>query len=181
MEGWVWEECEDVVRPVPRAWTPWSPGGESAFSPVWVDPTALRAMREHVEHDPWREHGGLLFGDLFEDAERGPYVCLVQALPARRTEGSGIHLRFTPETWEALRADPGWPDERALLGWYHSHPGLGVFLSGTDLGTQRRHFAHPWSVAVVLDPLAETWGVFVGPRGLPVRPHMLEPVGGHRA
>ncbi len=181
MDGLLWEECEDVLRPTPRAWEPWSPGGDATFAPAFFEAGVLETMREHVEHDPWREHGGLLFGDLFEDPVRGPYVRLVQALPARRTEGSGLYLRFTAETWEVLRADPAWPGERALLGWYHSHPGLGVFLSGTDLGTQRRHFGHPWCVAVVLDPLAETWGAFVGPYGRPVTPRMLETVRGSRA
>eukprot|EP00300_Choanocystis_sp_HF-7_P001279 c11028_g1_i1.p1 GENE.c11028_g1_i1~~c11028_g1_i1.p1 ORF type:complete len:362 (-),score=68.61 c11028_g1_i1:22-984(-) len=40
------------------------------------------------------------------------------------------------------------------IGWYHSHPGLKVFLSGTDCGTQRTYqtFFDPW-LAVVIDPV----------------------------
>jgi COP9 signalosome complex subunit 5 len=42
-----------------------------------------------------------------------------------------------------------------LIGWYHSHPGLGVFLSGTDVSTQRFQQTHadPY-LAIVIDPLA---------------------------
>lgn len=40
------------------------------------------------------------------------------------------------------------------IGWYHSHPGLKVFLSGTDCQTQRTYqrYFDPW-LAVVVDPV----------------------------
>lgn len=39
------------------------------------------------------------------------------------------------------------------LGWYHSHPGYGCWLSGIDVGTQSQNqmFQEPW-LAVVVDP-----------------------------
>ena len=39
------------------------------------------------------------------------------------------------------------------VGWYHSHPGYGCWLSGIDVGTQHTHqrFSDPW-VAIVIDP-----------------------------
>lgn len=39
------------------------------------------------------------------------------------------------------------------VGWYHSHPGYGCWLSGIDVGTQSTHqtFQDPF-VAVVIDP-----------------------------
>jgi len=42
-----------------------------------------------------------------------------------------------------------------VIGWYHSHPGLGVFLSGTDVATQRfqQTYSDPY-LAIVIDPLA---------------------------
>jgi COP9 signalosome complex subunit 5 len=42
-----------------------------------------------------------------------------------------------------------------LIGWYHSHPGLGVFLSGTDVATQRFQQTHldPY-LSIVIDPMA---------------------------
>lgn len=40
-----------------------------------------------------------------------------------------------------------------VLGWYHSHPGYGCWLSGIDVSTQKllQTFQDPW-VAVVIDP-----------------------------
>lgn len=41
-----------------------------------------------------------------------------------------------------------------VLGWYHSHPGYGCWLSGTDVATQLTNQQHqdPW-LAVVVDPI----------------------------
>jgi COP9 signalosome complex subunit 5 len=40
------------------------------------------------------------------------------------------------------------------LGWYHSHPGYGCWLSGVDVSTQmlNQQFQEPW-VAIVVDPI----------------------------
>ena len=40
-----------------------------------------------------------------------------------------------------------------ICGWYHSHPSYGLFLSGEDMGTQRR-YQTLWdkSIALVIDP-----------------------------
>jgi len=41
-----------------------------------------------------------------------------------------------------------------IIGWHHTHPGLGVFMSGTDISTQRRYQAFfPDAVAMVMDPI----------------------------
>lgn len=40
-----------------------------------------------------------------------------------------------------------------IVGWYHSHPGLDVFLSPTDIDTQRRYQQmYSKAVALVIDP-----------------------------
>jgi len=60
---------------------------------------------------------------------------------------------FIVEYTDTLR-EKGLRKEK-LIGWYHSHPGLGVFLSGTDVSTQRFQQTHmdPY-LAIVIDPLA---------------------------
>ncbi|KAG8347086.1 putative metallopeptidase [Trypanosoma vivax] len=44
--------------------------------------------------------------------------------------------------------------EECCIGWYHSHPGYGCFLSRTDVDTQRLSQAaqDPW-LAIVIDPV----------------------------
>ena len=47
-----------------------------------------------------------------------------------------------------------------MLGWYHSHPGFGVFLSEHDLFIQQNFFSNPQQVAWVFDPHTDEEGCF---------------------
>jgi proteasome lid subunit RPN8/RPN11/predicted RNA-binding Zn-ribbon protein involved in translation (DUF1610 family) len=51
--------------------------------------------------------------------------------------------------------------EGNILGWYHSHPGFGIFMSSTDIGTQQalQQFS-PKVAALVIDPKEDNYGVF---------------------
>lgn len=42
--------------------------------------------------------------------------------------------------------------ERAAVGWFHSHPGLGVAPSGKDVFLHTRFFPEEWQVALIADP-----------------------------
>ena len=43
-----------------------------------------------------------------------------------------------------------------VIGWYHSHPGYGCWLSGIDVGTQmlNQQYQEPW-VAIVVSMLIQ--------------------------
>jgi len=49
-----------------------------------------------------------------------------------------------------------------VVGWYHSHPGFGCWLSGVDVNTQQSFEAlNPRAVAVVVDPIQSVKGKVV--------------------
>ncbi len=46
-----------------------------------------------------------------------------------------------------------------VVGWYHSHPGFGCWLSGVDINTQQSFEAlSARAVAVVVDPIQSVKG-----------------------
>lgn len=46
-----------------------------------------------------------------------------------------------------------------VVGWYHSHPGFGCWLSSVDCNTQQSfEQLHPRAVAVVVDPIQSVKG-----------------------
>ncbi len=47
-----------------------------------------------------------------------------------------------------------------IVGWWHSHPDLGCFLSITDLKTQQHFFPESYQVALVIDPIRDTYDFF---------------------
>ena len=49
-----------------------------------------------------------------------------------------------------------------VVGWYHSHPGFGCWLSGVDINTQQSfEQLNPRAVAVVVDPIQSVKGKVV--------------------
>lgn len=46
-------------------------------------------------------------------------------------------------------------DELRIVGWWHSHPGFGCFLSSTDVNTQEYFFFESYQVALVVDPIKD--------------------------
>lgn len=128
--------------------------------PIFVDKTACEDIETHAREDTENEVGGVLLGKQYE-GRGGPFVLIVKALPAKHVEHSGTHLKFTHETWETLsREKDAVASELDIVGWYHTHPGLTVFMSSYDRFIHDNFFNRPQDVALVIDPLANDRGFF---------------------
>jgi len=113
------------------------------------------------------EQGGLLCGALYRS--KGPAIDAVEirvAVPATEFSSSGVSLRMETGVWDRVRETlaPG----EIVVGWYHSHPGLGAFFSGTDRRTQAAFFNHPFSLGWVIDPLHREEAWFAGGESEPL-------------
>ena len=65
-----------------------------------------------------------------------------RAFPGAKAVQGGTHVTFTQDTWEHIYQikDRDYPDAR-IVGWYHSHPGFGVFLSDHDTFIHKNFFS----------------------------------------
>jgi len=130
-----------------------------------IVPAAVReAVLQHLQ-DSNDERGGLLLGEVFvdEDAMRVDAtraVLITNCVPALDFSSSAISLRMESGVWERARLTLA-PHE-LIVGWYHSHPGLGAFFSRTDRRTQAAFFPHPYSVGWVIDPSDDAEAFFIG-------------------
>jgi len=137
----------------------------------------LKIMR-HLSADTKREHGGLLLGLRERATNSTPSTILIlTSLAGEHTRGDPVSLTFTENTWLKFQEETDELDRLGVklqrLGWYHSHPGLGIFLSRWDLDVCT-NFDQPHHVALVVDPVRSRGGFF--PRGEHgYRPH--EPKG----
>jgi len=78
----------------------------------------------------------------------------VQTVHTLRSVGSEAHVDPDPEEFSEVN-DKLLPQKLYVVGWAHSHPGHGLFLSPTDVRTQRDYQEmFPDSVALVMDPFA---------------------------
>jgi proteasome lid subunit RPN8/RPN11 len=155
------------------------PAGRSRNEPVnplvYITDSALEGLNIYLESDISREHGGVLVGLPFIDTETGRvFVDIRAAIPAMNSEGSPTSMQFNPDAWDYISGliEESFPGHM-IVGWFHSHPGLGVYMSGTDQATQRSFYPHPWNLALVVDPLAHNSAWFAGAACVPL---MLEEV-----
>ena len=131
---------------------------------ILLDEAPLRAMQAHALSSLDREVAGVLIGRQPEKQPDGRYVVhVIDSIVAKHTVMQGASVTYTPESWRYM-TDTLWeryPDESALIvGWYHTHPGFGIFLSGMDLFIHQNFFTQIWHVAYVLDPRARSSGFF---------------------
>ena len=131
---------------------------------ILLDEMPLRAMQAHALSSLDREVAGVMIGRQPEKQPDGRYVVhVIDSIIAKHTVMHGASVTYTPESWRHLN-DTLWeryPDESAVMvGWYHTHPGFGIFLSGMDLFIHQNFFTQIWHVAYVLDPRARNSGFF---------------------
>ena len=131
---------------------------------ILMDEPALRATQAHALSSLQREVAGVLVGRRPEKQPDGRYLVHVfDTIVAKHTVMQGASVTYTPESWRYLNdtLNERYPDETAVMvGWYHTHPGFGIFLSGMDLFIHQNFFTQIWHIAMVLDPRARTSGFF---------------------
>ncbi len=129
--------------------------------PVFVDLDVMREIESHAASDTSVELGGVLLGGQYEDANGNPFVVITDCLRAQHYESTKGSFKFTHETWEAItRQRDEFPEELQMVGWYHTHPDWGVFLSGMDMFICDHFFNKSLDVAYVVDPCRGDRGMF---------------------
>lgn len=142
-----------AVVPVGRA--------EPGDLPIFVDLDAMLDMEDHALSDTSVELGGVLLGGQYEDREGQPFVVVTDSLRARHYQSTKGSFKFTHDTWEEItRERDQFPDELQMVGWYHTHPDWGVFLSGMDMFICDNFFSRLLDVALVIDPCRQDRGMF---------------------
>ncbi len=135
-------------------------GSPVARPRVFVHYGCLKQVLGHAYGEVDREVGGVLVGKNFRS--RHGLVTELTAAIAARTEKAGLgHITFSHEAWNDIyrQLDELEPQLR-IMGWYHSHPGFGIFLSHQDKFIHGSFFAGSQNVALVVDPLSGCVGMF---------------------
>jgi len=127
---------------------------------VKIKPTAYYKMLVHVlrfgsrvrDQSDYKEVMGILIGHLEGDGEI-KNVIIDDAVPI--SHGGAIEVRFKPQDYAKFSTiDEQLANKNQFsVGWYHSHPNLGIFFSGTDvvnqLGWQTQW--NPSGIGIVFD------------------------------
>lgn len=109
------------------------------------------------------EVGGALIGRWCQDEQTGQqFVVVNHVLPARHTRQGAVYLTFTQDTIIDFhnQIEKRYEGER-IVGWFHTHPRMGVFLSHYDTFLHHNFFPEPWQVALVVEPFSSVAGFFI--------------------
>ncbi len=157
----------------PQREFPSARGDRGEHVPIVIRQSVVNAIRRHGQQHPDVEVCGVLVGRGYRDDE-GHFVYLEGFIRGDHAGSQAAQVTFTGDTWNHIYEvlDEGWPDSR-ILGWYHTHPGFGIFLSGMDMFIHESFFSAPEQVALVYDPLSGDEGLFVWEKGSPVRRRFL--------
>jgi len=125
-------------------------------SRIVLSKTLQDEIEAHAYSDLDFELGGMLFGKIV--ANKTEILGFVPALKASKEQ---VSLTFTHEVWEEILQEGAerFPDYR-IVGWYHTHPAFGIFLSDYDSFIQENFFSGKGQLALVIDPIAGSLGWF---------------------
>jgi proteasome lid subunit RPN8/RPN11 len=135
-----------------------SPG--AAHVTVIMRQEALRQVADHSLSDLHCELGGALLGKPYQHNGR-LYVEVEAALPAVTADHGPVHFTFTADAWAQLNRDRAARHPQLdIVGWFHTHPDLGIFYSSDDVVVHSAAFTQPWHVGLVVDPVSREMAFF---------------------
>ena len=126
---------------------------------IYISPLSLLKMLRHGKAGIPLEVMGLMLGEYVDDYT---VKCIdVFSMPQSGTETTieSIDEGFQVKMTEMLKQTGR---NEIVVGWYHSHPGFGCWLSSTDINTQKSfEQSVPRTIAVVVDPIQSVRGKVV--------------------
>ncbi|EGA58856.1 Rpn11p [Saccharomyces cerevisiae FostersB] len=102
---------------------------------------------------------GLMLGEFVDD-----YTVNVVDVFAMPQSGTGVSVEAVDDVFQAKMMDmlKQTGRDQMVVGWYHSHPGFGCWLSSVDVNTQKSfEQLNSRAVAVVVDPIQSVKGKVV--------------------
>lgn len=122
---------------------------------VLVSQTALLQVAAHSASNLGVELGGALLGKAYRHQGR-VIVQVMAALPAVNQDHGPVHFHFSADSWVNLQKDQATHyADLDIIGWFHTHPDLGVFYSSDDVVVHSAAFTLPWHVGLVIDPVRD--------------------------
>lgn len=125
-----------------------------------ISEQAERSIKKHIE---WgiktdrnvSEQGGILIGKPF--LVGNIMVGIAEyVIPGDVKRADAVYLEMGTETWAKMLEvyDERYKNDGLyVIGWFHTHPNdLPVFMSPTDMKTQKDFFNEEWHFSLVLNP-----------------------------
>ena len=123
---------------------------------------AKKKIHKHLIQNR-NELGGLLLGKVYKINRLVGirYVTVVHnSVPSIEFVATPISISIGTDVWDFAHKYK--KQDYDVVGWYHSHPGIGAFFSSTDRNTQSHFFKEPFQLGYVEDPYRREYMWFCG-------------------
>ena len=138
------------------------PVGERVFDDknIYIHQKVYAQIHKFAANKTENEHGGVLVGRVLN--EMGKETTIIEGfIEAKYNAATPTTLTFTHETWEYFHAEMDRKYKgKKIVGWIHTHPNFGIFLSENDKFIQENFFSDLNQVAYVVDPIQKDEGFF---------------------
>ncbi len=127
---------------------------------VYIKQDVYKALEKLASSDTSKELGSIILGEYCH-VHGKTHVIISQYIEAKYTDASASTLTFTHETWDYVHTEHERRySDKKIIGWQHTHPNYGIFLSNYDMFIQENFFNLPFQVAYVIDPIQNLRGFF---------------------
>ncbi len=127
---------------------PPDPGSKAPL--VWIERKLLRRLTSPGPSIETTDRAGLLIGETLEGGTLR-LIGSVELFSGQFPDNSlsALENAVASLLGEAARLWPG----KSVLGWFHTHPGFGVFVSSEDMVVHQNLSAYGCQIALIIDPI----------------------------
>lgn len=127
---------------------------------IYILQSVYKEIHKFTQNKTTNESGGMLVGTVLEEFGK-TNIIISGFVEAKYCEATPTTLKFTHETWEYVHKEiekkhPG----KKIVGWIHTHPDFGIFLSEYDKFIHQNFFNEDYQVAYVVDPIQKIEGFY---------------------
>jgi proteasome lid subunit RPN8/RPN11 len=128
---------------------------------VYILQSAYKEIHRFAQGKTTVESGGMLVGRTVEQFGKTSII-IYGFLEAKHAEATSNTLKFTHETWSCCHKEMAKKyTGQKIVGWIHTHPNFGIFLSEYDEFIQSNFFKDENQIAYVVDPIQNIEGIYI--------------------
>ena len=127
---------------------------------IYISQGVYKEIHNFTKNKTTNESGGMLVGTTIEEFGKTNIV-ISGFIEAKFCEATPTTLKFTHETWEFVHKEiERKHNGKKIVGWIHTHPDFGIFLSEYDKFIHQNFFSEAYQVAYVIDPVQNIEGFY---------------------
>ena len=127
---------------------------------IYISQAAYKDIHKFTKNKTTNESGGMLVGTIIEEFGK-TNIIISGFVEAKYCEATPTTLKFTHETWDFVHKEIEKKHKgKKIVGWIHTHPDFGIFLSEYDKFIHQNFFSEAYQIAYVVDPIQNIEGFY---------------------